>query len=547
MKTIIITLILISSLFSWEINTHRAIEKTAIEKSNNFTTFVKNSGIKNKTYSNERFEGYGSNMTYKNYLINGEENGISDNKWKQEFPRNMYAKELIEAGSILEDAQWKHFLDGGQYNYWDKAHGRFVNHFYDAQNGGHALTYGAFLRTDALHWGLGSKIYAGTFGGHATYVNSPNNYNYNDVLNYFLKGFTESSPTNRKKYQAKMLVGVGHLLHLMNDMTSPAHTRDDSHPLGDAMEVCGRGGESGAEHRGFRIEGNALRDYLGLIKQNYLGLTQQSGSITLPNIPKYSKFSDFISKESYWVSTHFFSNDTIFTKPRPSVSDTYESFVSTTGGIDKYYIKSYSRDGISTGTPLAIKIKSYITRGLKRYYTGSSEHLVLDKTSTFRGDYSVLKENAKILIPRAIANARNFLDYFFRGQIEAKIDGDNITIKNISNPSLVKDGHTDTLQYGGSFRFKYTTRYDNTLRDFEFMRDLDRAIPNIESIGEGPLTIRTGFVPLVSLAPGESIVVAIKRDTSITSKNIVVVYDGVIGNERGLAVCSAQTPNVMRN
>ncbi len=67
------------------------------------------------------------------------------------------------------------------------------------------------------------------------------------------------------------------------------------------------------------------------------------------------------------------------------------------------------------------------------------------------------------------------------------------------------------------------------------------AIPNIESIGEGPDTIRTGFTSLVSLAPGESIVVAIKRDTSITSKNIVVVYEGRIGDEKGLAVCTAQT------
>lgn len=528
MKNLILIIVLLVNLNAWEVNTHRAIERFAIPKSSNLNTFLTNSGIKNTNYRSEIFEGYTNiitrrPITYFDYLNKKYSNdGVSE--WGQTFngTRRDY-QDLIESGSILEDAVY----DTAPLSF----NGRFNNHFYEAQNGGHALTFGYGIRVNALVWG--------TNGAHVGNFLRENKYSYLNTLNYFLKGFTEPNPTDRKKYQAKMLVGIGHLLHLMNDMTSPAHTRDDSHPLGDIMEVCGRGGESGNEHRGFRIEGNSIKDYLGILTS--------SGSISLPNIPKYSKFSDFISQESYWVSTHFFSNGTIFTKPKPAISDTYESFSNSIGGIDKYYLKSYGGNGISSGTKLAIKIKSYITRGLKRYYTGSSEHLVQDKSSTFRGDQTVLEENARILIPRAIANARNFLDYFFRGQIEAKIDGSNITIKNISDPNLVKDGHTATLRLGGSFSFKYTTRYDNTLRDFKFKRDWNRYVPNIESIGESILSVRTGFVPLISLAPGESIVVAIQRDTGILGKNIVVIYDGIIGDERGLAVCAAQTPSVMRN
>ena len=134
MKKITIILILTSSLFAWEINTHRAIDKKAIEQSNNFTTFVNNSGIKNQTYTNEKFEDYGTGMTYRNYLINGEENGVSDNKWRQDFPPLMHANDLIEAGAILEDAQWPHWLSPGwQYDYLGMADGRFLNHFYDGQ------------------------------------------------------------------------------------------------------------------------------------------------------------------------------------------------------------------------------------------------------------------------------------------------------------------------------------------------------------------------------------------------------------------------------
>jgi len=58
----VITLILVSTITvsSWEINTHRAIDRLAIEKSQNLKTFVKNSGIPVNFYfyNNEQFEGY---------------------------------------------------------------------------------------------------------------------------------------------------------------------------------------------------------------------------------------------------------------------------------------------------------------------------------------------------------------------------------------------------------------------------------------------------------------------------------------------------------
>jgi len=111
-KILVTTIILIVNLNAWEINTHRAIERKAIEKSENLKIFVKNSGISTNTsfYNNERFEGYHKNYlgdyTYLDYVTNGEENGISDERWTQEFPygKPSYQK-MIEAGSILEDAQ----------------------------------------------------------------------------------------------------------------------------------------------------------------------------------------------------------------------------------------------------------------------------------------------------------------------------------------------------------------------------------------------------------------------------------------------------------
>ena len=563
----------VNSLFGWEINTHRAIERKAIEASQNLKTFVENSGISTDTsfYNNEKFEGYHKNnlgdYTYTDYITNGEKNGISDKRWNQKFPygKPSYQK-MIEAGSILEDAQWPH--SPNTLDFADRADGRFVNHFYDAQNGGKGLvTYDILEFQNVLKWateGIGSKPiylvppteipYISTLNAmlngisHRIFADNNNDYRYISALNYFKLAFTSNDLDERKRYQAKLFVSLGQLMHFMNDMTSPAHTRDDNHPEGDIMEKYGRGGDNGSKLIGYRVnKQNQVKNYIGVVANQ------------ATNIPKYSKFSDFITQEATWTATHFFSKDTIFTKPLPSVGTTYEFLESNKDGVKKYYIKSDGtgnvgcNDGcVPIGTKLAIGIKSWLIDELELYYP----ERVVGKTTTFKGDYSVLKENAKVLIPRAIANARNFLDYFFRGQIEAKIDGSNITIKNISVPSLVKDGHTVTINPGTFYIKYYTTGNvsgtgDGIFHDFEFTLDLARYTQNIALIGTYseafPPVYKNGFSSLVTLAPGDSIVVPIKKDTSIIHKNIVVIYDGIIGNERGLAVCAAQTPSAMHN
>ena len=410
MKKIILLILTTINVFSWEINTHRAIERKAIEKSENLKTFVKNSGIPTNTYfyNNERFEGYHKNLlgdyTYLDYVTNGEENGISDERWTQEFPygKPSYQK-MIEAGSILEDAQWPH--GPHTLDLIDRADGRFVNHFYDAQNGGKGLVaYGALEFQNVLKWatvGIGSKpIYLvppieiphisninAILNGvsHRIFSSNNNDYTYTLAINYLWRSLFERDPNVRRKYQAKMLVSVGQLMHFMNDMTSPAHTRNDNHPDGDAMEVYGRGGENADVPIGFRVVKDTVIDYLGILHNHY---------IKLPKIPKYNHFSDFITKEAAWTATHFFSNDTIYTKPRPSRSDTYEFIDSVGDGVTQYYIKSNGtgnvgcNDGcVPVGTKLAIGIKSWLIDKLDLYYPDRA----VGKITAFRGDYSVLK------------------------------------------------------------------------------------------------------------------------------------------------------------
>ena len=168
-KIYLMVFILSVNIFGWEINTHRAIDRQAIKYSQNLETFVKNSGIsKNSSYYNyEKFEGYGG-YTYINYIVYGERNGIS--QWNQSFDSGSSYQKMIEAGAILEDSVYA------------KAplsfNGRFNNHFYDAQNGGHALTFGYGIRVNALQWG--------TNGVHVGNFLRENKYSYEPLANSIL-------------------------------------------------------------------------------------------------------------------------------------------------------------------------------------------------------------------------------------------------------------------------------------------------------------------------------------------------------------------------
>ena len=141
MKKLILILLTTVVLFGWETTTHRAIDRKAIEKSTNFYTFVKMSGIDTTyKYLNEEFLGYG--VSYFDYIDDGEKGGISD--WGHSFTGDNPIQDIVEAGTILEDAVWAGGLFSGD--------GRFNNHFYDPQNGGKGLTMGWGRRTDAVSW-----------------------------------------------------------------------------------------------------------------------------------------------------------------------------------------------------------------------------------------------------------------------------------------------------------------------------------------------------------------------------------------------------------
>ncbi len=472
MKKLFILILLSVNLFSWEINTHRAIDREALKNTENLKAFTSSVELFDD-YKSEMFEDYG--MTYTYYIMYGEGNGIS--ALGQKFPETIDYKSLLEAGAMLEDAQWPH------PDWWpnkaDQAHGRFLNHFYNPQS----------------HWPSGNdaRIWA--------LMGSGNQYSYIDAMKYFAKGFSEPDINERRRYQAKMFVSVGQMMHMTNDMNVPAHVRGDLHPLYEPLELWMKGGEDHNQNTGYYIKGNAPAG----------SLSPSAGIATT-----HKNFMQYMTSEAIYTSNNFFSKDTIFTQPYPAKTDTYEDkSIWLTPTVEKVYIKHNSDN-----RKLAIRVKSYIINVLNELYeSDENDTIQLDKTPMFDGDFTVLKENGEILIPRAIGNASGFVNYFFRGRLDAEFTACGLYVENVSNPALVADPSVVTFKSGGHFNI-YADKPDGTrVHIMEYPLGDDLFVKQkVRIVGFGQKLIDAGF-------PDDDPTLA-----------ITIMFDGDIGAEKGVAV-----------
>lgn len=111
--------------------------------------------------------------------------------------------ELIKLGAFCEDATF------GGANV-----ARYTNHFYDPVHNG-AGYLGTF--TSSLDWGL------------ETTNMLTQDFSYKDAREYFYKGLTLPAKNDRDTNLAMAFRTLGHVMHLIEDLAQPQHTRNDSH------------------------------------------------------------------------------------------------------------------------------------------------------------------------------------------------------------------------------------------------------------------------------------------------------------------------------
>jgi endonuclease YncB( thermonuclease family) len=249
--------------------------------------------------------GYDNNIIHPGLSAKAIEN---HNKTSENKINSRQRAWMIE-GSIAEDAD-----------------PRYLNHFYDPtiEKG---LNDGLFKGVSAKEWAKKQNSVSGDYSENAIFLNYKNG--------------------NKKR----AFQGIGHIIHLIQDMSVPAHTRNDSHPKGDPYE----------------------------------GWAKQYGKIETNNDFIYVNNLDFV-----FDSLATYSNNNFYSK------DTIDELISTTES--KYEINSKGNNSL------------YFYKGnykLVRVIKNKENNIyVLDD--------DVHKDYWRMLHPKAVAYSSGVIDYFMR-------------------------------------------------------------------------------------------------------------------------------------
>jgi len=333
---------------------------------------------------------------------------------------------------------------------------RAYNHFHDPlkdwDNAGldnailNGLYRGHYWRNpiSAILWGLdsGRQDFSQNTTGDWSWEKTREYYYIYLTGKDFEGNIVASTKDEREANFADCFRALGQVMHLLQDMSVPLHTRNDVHIL----PIFGLVGPKTFET--YTLKNKGSLDYSShppnpiLLtdpqpESNYSNMVPISGLFDRNQYNGGSIPSDnnFIGLAEY-SNANFLTEDTMWTYQHPSLSDTNyasidwlnpETIDSEDGKTDnRIYIKKTQGEQIDHFAAI-----DYFTL---EYY----EHLDIIY-SPFLLDEECWKEYASKLIPRAVGYSARLLNYFFRGEIDMVPDeenGDGYIIKNNSDEDL---------------------------------------------------------------------------------------------------------------
>jgi hypothetical protein len=233
----------------------------------------------------------------------------------------------------------------------------------------------------------------------------------------------DGDPDARTRHFGDTLLALGHLTHVIQDATVPAHVRDDAHlslDLGLLKVGVGDGYESWVDRRAARIPELAAVP----VKpqgQRFIATGRPQAPAPVARLLDTDALSSgspltLLAGTTIGIAEYshgnFLSDDTIFVgSPLPALESRGSEFTEVVAGETRRYfpkvtdgqaIRHFHRAGVST-KPLTF---------LGSALTG----FVLDET--------VYADYAALLLPRAVGYSAALIDYFFRGRLDVGLADD---------------------------------------------------------------------------------------------------------------------------
>ena len=416
------------------------------------------------------------------------------------------------------------FREGGRKED-EPAYSRSFNHFHDPLQPWYIAGFDKTFKS-SLIWAQDQGMIGSLFGG---------DWSWKKARGSFYKGLTSITKTEKEKNLADTFRALGQIMHLVQDVSVPAHVRNDTHV---SIDLFGK--KIGKYHYEVWVNDNLATISLSPINFDKAILNiipEATAPIPIANIFDTNKYNaDGSNPEvatgvsigiSEYANANFFSEGTNFKNyPHPAVADTNfqnidfkhpEVVDAEDGKLDnRIYIKKVVGEQIQRLASLSYVSYDCIKKG---YYQFSP--LVLD--------HKVYEEYASKLIPRAVGYSAGLLDYFFRGKLQVTtvpilykntIYYLRVKIKNMTPNETMKDGE-----------FTLTYSYRPTGGNPDGSQDI---------WGQAPVVLSG------NLAEGEERVIDFWLPNPIPKENydsakFTLAFKGTLGNEVGAVIGKALT------
>src|SRR3989338_8498507 len=385
---IVLLLILLSSSVCF------ALEKTTHEKLNEFI-------------ATNSLNGFSLDVYLRNQL--GFANGI-----KEEFKLTETKKvwEWIKLGGSSEDEPF---------------YTRSFNHFHNPLLSWDQAGFGGTFKS-AILWAQDQGSFGSLFGG---------NYSWKAVRDYYYLGLTSSTKTEREKNLADTFRGLGQLMHLVEDMSVPAHTRNDAHVIGYHYEKAVEKIRTSGDETMKKIYNDAVANPITFDPSILVLASNPLAPIPIAKIFDTDKYDESTAVSTLpsgttfglaeYTNANFFSEETIFKGfSHPAKENTNAVLTeqqAKDGKLDKiWYIY---KNGDTSGKRLAAYSYFWINSG----FIPKTEWL-------YNLDDNVYSDYASLLLPRAVGYSAGLINYFFRGKIDLVEDVSAYRIMNLSDEEM---------------------------------------------------------------------------------------------------------------
>lgn len=403
--------------------------------------------------------------------------------------------------SLLE---WMQYGSKSEDNTISETLFRYRNHFYDPVNN-KGYQYGVLTGEKAPDWALEDN---GTY--------SLQYWSIQDAKSYYISALTSSTKTERDNNLAKTFKALGHVIHTVEDMAQPQHTKNDSHASGSMYEkqvnkeLSKQNFSSPYQdkvtfdsYRKFytsRVDSDTPGDGRGLADFSNRSFVTEGTNFSCTNFDPSNPFSTCLNA--------YYSNPVleVSLKEEVAVSELVQELQITDSTLanDTGYVTFFG----NTITD-AYSGKTFENSRMTTYSIFDKDLQARELAPAFTLNRANYNKMAEYLLPRAVGYSAGLLNYFFRGRMDIVKD------QNTSGSYIIKNGSDEMMD--GVFSLYYDDVNDKRYLVNSWNLSGSNAIP----------------------PHGQSSPVSFAKPTSPQPKEkgkYTLVFQGKLGNEIGAGV-----------